>query len=459
MAITVGVLAGGTNSHQTTSEEINTPATDFFSDGVVGSHGNTGGVAPATGAFAVNAQGTPNATVAVSSGVAYVTGTPSGGNSQRFRVKNSASSNVTISANSTGGTRYDYLYIKLDPTKLANPAVDASDVATLVTSRSTSNTTDNGTPPTYGLLLAVITVANGFSTITNGNITDSRVQTGASSTTYTNYFALNNFVESGCVWSGDSYGSTLNASMTAGVVWIGGSRLTVPAVTARAFTASKDTYIDLKDAGNGTASINYPEVSNNAASPALFGSGTTTDTVRIGIIVSGGSSIAAVGSVNQGQETKVLPIASSIPYAVTDSLGNLICPRDPNNKLLGYRQVSAFVTSASAVDVAVTGLSSVVNVPSGRKLSIKIGGIYYSTVSGDSVQVALYEDGSAVDHVSYTPDSNNFYHSVPWEFTRTPTAGTHTYALFVQRNSGTGTVRFGGDTAPSPKGYLKVELS
>jgi len=47
-----------------------------------------------------------------------------------------------------------------------------------VTSRSTSATTDNGTPPTYGTLLAVVTVANGFSTITNSNIADKRVRTG-----------------------------------------------------------------------------------------------------------------------------------------------------------------------------------------------------------------------------------------------------------------------------------------
>ena len=47
-------------------------------------------------------------------------------------------------------------------------------------------------------------------------------------------------IASGCVWSGDSYGSTRNASCTSGVVYIAGKRLTVAAVTARSFTASKD---------------------------------------------------------------------------------------------------------------------------------------------------------------------------------------------------------------------------
>lgn len=178
MSITVGILQGGTNSHETSSEEVNAIATDFVNESVVGTITNTSGVAPATGGFAVNAQSTPDMTVAVSAGTAYVTGTPTSGNSQTFRVKNSASANVTISANSTGGTRYDWVYISLDADALKDPASDASDVATLVTSRSTSASTDNGTPPTYGYNIAVVTVANGASSITNGNITDKRTTFG-----------------------------------------------------------------------------------------------------------------------------------------------------------------------------------------------------------------------------------------------------------------------------------------
>lgn len=183
MSLTVSVLNGGSNSFETTSEMINFPVTDFVSEGIVGTTTNTSGVSPATGGFAVNAQGTPDMTIAVSSGAAYVTGTPTSGNSQTFRVKNSASTNVTISSNSTGGTRYDWVYIKLDPDKLKDPATDASDTATLVTSRSTSATSDDGTPPTYGYNIAVVTVSNGASSISNGNITDKRTRTGSSSTT------------------------------------------------------------------------------------------------------------------------------------------------------------------------------------------------------------------------------------------------------------------------------------
>jgi len=183
MSIVTGILTGGANAHQTTSEEANAWATDFISEGIVGSVGSTNGIAPTTGSFSINAQGTPDMTIAVGSGTAYVTGTPSSQASQTFRVKNSASSNVTISANSSGSTKYDWVYIQLDATKLNTPNSAADDVATLVTSRSSSASSDDGTPPTYGYPLAVVTVANGAVSITNSNIRDVRTQSTISSTT------------------------------------------------------------------------------------------------------------------------------------------------------------------------------------------------------------------------------------------------------------------------------------
>lgn len=179
MSITTGILTGGSNSHQTTSEEANQISTDFVSAGIVGSFTNTSGVAPATGSFAVNAQGTPDMTVAVSAGTAYVTATPSSQGSQKLRVKNSATSNVTISANASGSTKYDWIYISISAANAANPNSAADNVATLVASRSSSANTDDGTPPTYGYALAVVTVANGASSITNGNIQDVRTRTGS----------------------------------------------------------------------------------------------------------------------------------------------------------------------------------------------------------------------------------------------------------------------------------------
>jgi len=171
MALLTSIMTGGVNNHPTTSDEANAWSTDFISEGIVGSF--TGGP-PSTGAYAVTAQGSPDMTVAVATGVCYVQGTPTSQSSQTFRVKHTASENVTISANSSGSTKYDWVYIKLDATKLNGPNVAGDDAATLVTSRSTSQSSDDGTPPTYGYPIAVVTVANGASSITSGNIRDLR---------------------------------------------------------------------------------------------------------------------------------------------------------------------------------------------------------------------------------------------------------------------------------------------
>ena len=174
MAITVSVMQGGASNHPTTSTEANGLTTDFVTTGVIGTFTNTSGVAPTTGAFSVNAQGTPDMTVAVGSGIAYVAGTPASQLAQKFRVYNSASANTTISANASGSTKYDWVYIKLDATLLNAPTLAGDTTATIVTSRSTSQSADDGTPPTYGYAIAVVTVANGAVSITNSVIRDVR---------------------------------------------------------------------------------------------------------------------------------------------------------------------------------------------------------------------------------------------------------------------------------------------
>ena len=171
----VSVIPSGTNNYLTPAEKFNQPITDHIGQGIVGLLGNTSGVAPSTGNFAVNAQGSPNMTVAVSSGSAYVVATPSGGNQQTFAVTSDASENVTISANSTGGTRYDFVYLVLDATKLTAPAVTGTDVASFTVQRSTTQYVDSNGAPSNSLLLAEVTVANGAASIGNSVISDRRI--------------------------------------------------------------------------------------------------------------------------------------------------------------------------------------------------------------------------------------------------------------------------------------------
>jgi hypothetical protein len=261
------------------------------------------------------------------------------------------------------------------------------------------------------------------------------------------------YVASGLVWTADAAGSTKNASMTSGVLYILGKRLTLVAVTARVFTASKDTYIDVSDNGDGTGLITYNEVTNNAASPAL-----ATNNIRIGIIVTGATNIATSGSVNQGQQDRVLPIASSIPYAVTDSLGNLIFPTDPLRRVLGYRQiVSSFTTTATTV-TDVTGLSVPVIVPTGRKVRITIFGIHqsHSAATGTQINASIRESSTTLASEQLNTAGVSFAQPLQVHVLTSPTAGAHTYLASVSSNGTAGTYTVAA-SATTPT-FVLVEL-
>lgn len=173
-SIVVSIVTGGTNNHTTVAEEANAVATDFVSQGVVGTiTANTG--SGGTGSFCVNQDSVADMGVTVLGGQAYILATPSSQDSQILRARAVASYTAyTINANSSGSTKYDWIYLKVDPTNANNPDAAADNVGSLFTSRSTSNTSDTGSPPTYGILLAVVTVTNGAVSITNSNISDKR---------------------------------------------------------------------------------------------------------------------------------------------------------------------------------------------------------------------------------------------------------------------------------------------
>lgn len=172
--ILTSIVTGGTNNHATVAEEANATVTDFVTQGVVGAITlNTG--SGGTGSFCVNADASPDMGVTVKAGQAYISATPSSQGAQVLRARAAADyTTYVINSNSSGSTKYDWLYLSVSAVNANNPDASADNVTSIFTSRSSSNTTDNGTPPTYGLLLAIITVANAASSITNGNITDKR---------------------------------------------------------------------------------------------------------------------------------------------------------------------------------------------------------------------------------------------------------------------------------------------
>lgn len=274
------------------------------------------------------------------------------------------------------------------------------------------------------------------------------VTIGAGATTIYPY----DYVVSGCVWTGDSYGGSLAASMTAGVVVINGNPITVAVVTARAFTTNVDTYIDVLDAGDGTGTVVYTTAATNAASPAL-----ASNSIRIGIIQAA-ATITAATKVNQGQSDKVFPIASSIPYTTTDSLGNLICPRDPHRKILGYRQILGDATGTTIAQV--TGLTCPVIVPANRKVVVTHFAVaYYNSSAGQTVTTSIWNgvvnSGTQVGQGNQTTTAANeqipIFLSTP---PMSPATGLNTYNIGAASSSGTWTCR---GVAASPA-FIMVEL-
>lgn len=198
-------------------------------------------------------------------------------------------------------------------------------------------------------------------------------------------------INSGCVITGTGLGSTLAWSMSSGIVYINGKRLTFAGASG-SVTATKDTYFDLHDNGDGTAVLvntGSNIVTVNAASPTL-----ASNSVRAGIIQSG-ANIADAAHINQGEFDRVVPIASSIPYCFTDSLGNIIHPTDPQQKTLGYRQIITDFNSASS-PVDITGLNLNFKCRAGDKVEVVgfIGGPTSSAVNNAAVMLLLDVTGS-----------------------------------------------------------------
>lgn len=139
--------------------------------------------------------------------------------------------------------------------------------------------------------------------------------------------SFEDYVASGLVWTDDI---GLTADMSAGVAYVNGIRLSVSAVSNHAFTASKDTYIDLGD--NGV--LDYNEVANGAASPALAASH-----IRLAKVVTNGTD------------------TTSVTQTGNDSLGNEYFPKQvikglfPQGFLINGKIVTSVATNNLTVAI------------------------------------------------------------------------------------------------------------
>ena len=421
---------------------------------------------------------------------------------------------ITIAANSSGDARIDAIaaYIDLavvssasnnNPGALKFKNVQGTPAGSPVAPTDGEIQTSVGGSNPF-LRLAEIAVADGFSAINDGNITDKRTWLAFTSADQTlQYDSItstwkltdkldiatsittpivntdavsedtpgngvpvdgllikdktlqrftegdNDFVASGGVWTADSVGSTLLGSMTAIVVYIGGVRVAVSAVTAKAFTASKDTYVDVGSDGV----IDYNEAANNAASLAL-----AADHIRIGIVITDGTSINDVDDINQGQVAPNGPTVSSVVLSVTDTLGNLIYNRNPSTGLIGYKEIVANQGSITSSDVDITGLAAPVIVPAGKKIKITVSFSGFSTtVANDIFTTKISEGATTLTSVSNIIDQSGVgVNGGTREIVLKPSSGLHTYKIVAIRAVGSGTGTFRGATdAPA---FISVEI-
>lgn len=195
------------------------------------------------------------------------------------------------------------------------------------------------------------------------------------------------FVQSGLVWS---VVSGLNGSMTAGVAYIAdGSnymqRVVVAQIATRAFTASKDTYVDV--GADGT--VYYSEVANNATAPSL-----SANRIRIALIITNGSTITAVFQTEQRQANTTL---TDLGWSGLDNLGNPV--RNTNPHQLEFR-ITRHNGTGTRSNIVAGGIAQIPNMSfnyrTGRnreKIVFEIGAMRLLSVTG-SHQLFVYVDGN-----------------------------------------------------------------
>lgn len=204
------------------------------------------------------------------------------------------------------------------------------------------------------------------------------------------------FVQSGLIWT---LVSGLNGTMTAGVAYIAdGSnymqRVVVAQIATRAFTASKDTYVDV--GADGT--VYYSEVANNATAPTL-----SANRIRIALVITNGSTITAVFQTEQRQANTTL---TDLGWSGLDNLGNPV--RNTNPHQLEFR-VTRHNGTGTRSNIGAGGVAQIPNMAfnyktgrSKEKIVFEIGAMFIFTVTTGNHQLFLYLDGVSQSPMIYT---------------------------------------------------------
>lgn len=256
---------------------------------------------------------------------------------------------------------------------------------------------------------------------------------------------LGSFVQSGCIWSGVS---GLNGTMTGGTIYVNGYRVVVSGIGSNTFASSSDTYVYIDYLGN----ITYQAVATNSASPSP-----TPNAILVGIIITNGTTITQA---NQGGLATTAPVVSASVLMVCDSIGNLIYPNSPFQRLIGYRQLTTGGSSGSTVDVLINGLSLPV-INSGHNVKVSFYNRFIAEATGtNDCYITLYRGASSgalttiVQQAKVYAINNATGQSI---FIEQPdsTTGTNYFSAAMHVGSAS-TVSF--DAAATTPAYIKAEL-
>lgn len=389
MTVIASTLKGGASNYQTPPEGVSTTNYWQFTEGVpaIGSFGIS--TAQKTGDFAVQGglAGADARKVLVKAGKYLMKATPTSESERMFAVTLSTDYKCPCATNSTGGTRYDKILLCLPAASLAAPAVtgDLTEAACIITERHTA--AGEAVTTANAIELAEVTLANGFASIADTVIKDSRKRSIS--------------LIANPEWTPFNATFTRTADTTA----------TVPGdFTNRVSVGTKFRWYS-----NGVLRHNYITAISYAS-----GTGLTTITITSGYVATAADSIFTTGEVIWGAEYSKASSPVGFPQnsATFSPIG------------VNYIENTSTIQAVGS-DADVTGITFTCNCPAGRLRITYSFCMQDNSATNGIYVVTLYEDSTAIDqclvHCGVAGQRFNFSKVA----VRTVTAGAHTYKIKV----------------------------
>jgi hypothetical protein len=140
-----------------------------------------------------------------------------------------------------------------------------------------------------------------------------------------------------------------------------------------------------------------------------------------------------------------------ITFAGSSSPGGTTTP-------VGLLAQASSSTSPSGITTTDTsnGCSASITTPGGRNIKISVGVSAYSSVATDVMRVKVYKDGVSTWSAAYSAQPGGWGENFFQYWIDSPTAGMHTYAVYIVRDTGSGTLTFQAaqiyleDVSPQP---------